>query len=57
VDGGQVIFSLAVFGFLYLLLFALFIFLLDRKIRQGPDDGAPVETSSKRYVPGSEKES
>jgi hypothetical protein len=40
----------------YLLLFVLFIFLLDRKIRQGPVVEAPVATSAKRYVPESPKE-
>ena len=56
VGRGQVLFSLTLFGLIYLLLFALFIFLLDRKIRQGPVVEPPVETSAKRYVRGSRKE-
>ena len=53
VTSDQVTFSLALFGLLYLLLFVLFIFLLDRKIRQGPGHETPLEVSAKRYVPGS----
>jgi len=37
--------SLVMFAFIYLLLFALFVFLLDRKIRGGPEEG--------REAPGS----
>jgi cytochrome d ubiquinol oxidase subunit I len=54
VDANQVIFSLCLFGAIYLLLFILFIFLLDRKIRQGPGAHVEDETSAKRYVPGSQ---
>ena len=32
--------SLIMFGVMYALLFVLFIYLLDNKIRHGPDDGA-----------------
>lgn len=35
--------SLIMFTCIYLLLFALFIFLLDQKIRQGPDDAEPAD--------------
>jgi cytochrome d ubiquinol oxidase subunit I len=56
VDAGHVLFSLVLFGLIYLLLFVLFIFLLDRKIRQGPIVAAPEATSAKRYVPESPKE-
>jgi cytochrome d ubiquinol oxidase subunit I len=51
VDANQVLFSLTLFGLIYLLLFVLFIFLLDRKIREGPVVETPPETSAKRYVP------
>ncbi len=34
----QILFSLILFGFIYALLFVLFIFLLDQKIKHGPDD-------------------
>ena len=44
VEAGQVLFSLILFGLIYLLLFTLFIFLLDRKIKGGPE--APVEVYS-----------
>jgi len=51
VDAGQVLFSLILFGLIYLLLFVLFIFLLDGKIRQGPGHATLEHTSAKRYVP------
>ena len=38
VQADQVLASLILFGLVYLLLFVLFIFLLDRKIKQGPLD-------------------
>lgn len=38
VTANQILASLIMFGFLYLLLFALFIFLLDHKIKVGPTD-------------------
>lgn len=38
VDAGQVITSLVLFGIIYLLLFILFIYLLDGKIKAGPED-------------------
>ncbi len=52
----QVLFSLILFGLIYGLLFALFIFLLDRKIRQGPSLETPEESSAKRYVPSDSEE-
>jgi cytochrome d ubiquinol oxidase subunit I len=39
----QVIMSLAIFGFIYAMLFALFIYLLNEKIQQGPADAGPVK--------------
>ena len=39
VDAGQTIFSLVLFILIYALLFALFLFLLDRKIKHGPVEG------------------
>jgi cytochrome d ubiquinol oxidase subunit I len=53
VNRDQVLFSLVMFGLIYMLLFVLFIFLLDRKIRQGPVLETEAEPSPKRYVPGS----
>ncbi len=41
VDKTKIIASLGMFGFIYALLFVLFIFLLDQKIRQGPDGSNP----------------
>jgi cytochrome d ubiquinol oxidase subunit I len=38
VSSGEIIFSLTLFTLIYLLLFILFIFLLDRKIKHGPDE-------------------
>ena len=48
VGSGEIIFSLILFTLIYILLFALFLFLLDRKIKHGPDeliekDGVYVE--------------
>lgn len=56
VEAGQVLLSLIMFAAIYMLLFVLFIFLLDRKIRLGPVMESPAETSAKRYVPGGPKE-
>ncbi len=45
VTSGQVLASLGMFGVVYLLLFALWIYVLDHKIRAGPDephDAAPA---------------
>lgn len=39
----QVVFSLVLFSLIYLLIFILFVYLLDRKIRQGPEKGEPEE--------------
>jgi cytochrome d ubiquinol oxidase subunit I len=39
VTAGQVAASIAMFTLVYLLLFAVFVFLLNEKIRHGPDDG------------------
>ena len=50
VDAGHVLFSLTLFGLIYLLLFALFIFLLDRKIRQGPALESPSEAAADHFV-------
>ncbi|HPG39839.1 MAG TPA: cytochrome ubiquinol oxidase subunit I [bacterium] len=38
VSGGQVLTSIIIFGLIYLLLFALFIYLLVEKIKHGPDE-------------------
>lgn len=38
IHSGQVIGSIIMFIFIYVLLFALFLFLLDRKIKQGPEE-------------------
>lgn len=37
IDTGQVVMSLIMFAAIYLLLFGLFLFLLDRKIKHGPE--------------------
>ena len=42
VTADQITFSLILFAFIYLLLFLLFIFLLDQKIRLGPEDVAKI---------------
>jgi cytochrome d ubiquinol oxidase subunit I len=38
VGSGEIIFSLVLFALIYVLLFILFIFLLDRKIKHGPEN-------------------
>jgi cytochrome bd ubiquinol oxidase subunit I len=43
VTANQIIFSLIMFTFIYVLLFALFIYLLDRKIKHGPYDETDIE--------------
>ncbi len=43
VTANQVLFSLIMFTVVYMLLFALFIYLLDKKIRNGPDSPVFVE--------------
>jgi cytochrome d ubiquinol oxidase subunit I len=43
VESGQVIISLLLFGLIYALLFALFIYLLNEKIRHGPASDEPVQ--------------
>jgi cytochrome d ubiquinol oxidase subunit I len=50
VTAGHVLFSLTLFGLIYLLLFALFVFLLDRKIRQGPTLEGPTQTSEQHLT-------
>ncbi len=43
--GEQVMFSLIMLFFIYITLLALFLFLLDRKIRQGPEETANLSDS------------
>lgn len=43
VTADQVMFSLILFTFVYVVLFALFLFLLNRKIQHGPDITAPTD--------------
>jgi cytochrome d ubiquinol oxidase subunit I len=38
INAGQVVSSLTMFIVIYILLFSLFIFLLDRKIKHGPEE-------------------
>ena len=42
VEANQIIFSLILFTVIYLLLFALFIYLLDEKIKHGPEDADSI---------------
>jgi len=52
VGAEHVLFSLVMFALLYLLLFALFVFLLDRKIRHGMEEDSAAEHAGKREIPG-----
>ncbi|SHL80622.1 cytochrome bd-I ubiquinol oxidase subunit 1 apoprotein [Chitinophaga jiangningensis] len=49
VTADQVLFSLILFTFVYVLLFALFLFLLNRKISHGPDVTEEEETDSEHF--------
>ncbi|MEL6718205.1 MAG: cytochrome ubiquinol oxidase subunit I, partial [Bacteroidota bacterium] len=49
VTANQVLFSLIMFTIIYMLLFGLFIYLLNKKIKHGPDDpqlheNRPIQT-------------
>jgi cytochrome d ubiquinol oxidase subunit I len=48
VNANQVIFSLIMFSVIYLILFGLFIYLLDKKIRKGPYDEEQVMAHSRQ---------
>jgi cytochrome d ubiquinol oxidase subunit I len=54
--GQQVAFSLGTFILLYIILFILFIFLLNRKIQNGPEDLSEVEEASVTSLPDSFRE-
>ena len=45
VTAGQVFSSILMFGFVYTLLFILFIYLTHQKIKNGPDDGQVMDDS------------
>jgi cytochrome d ubiquinol oxidase subunit I len=48
VNSSQVLFSLVMFTIIYLILFTLFIYLLDKKIRKGPYDEEEVMAHSRQ---------
>lgn len=49
VDSGEIIFSLVLFSLIYALLFVVFIFLLNHKIKQGPEEeGSPDDIMAAR---------
>ena len=54
VEAGQVLFSLIMFGIIYLFLFVLFIYLLNEKIKHGPEgvDELSSEYSHKKSIFG-----
>lgn len=49
VTANQIVFSLIMFTVIYLLLFALFIYLLDRKIKHGPYDESDIEDRPRQH--------
>jgi len=54
VSAGQIIFSLILFTIVYIMLFALFLFQLNRKIQHGPVDYGtkePIEDGARRDNP------
>lgn len=48
VSSGQILFSLILFTFIYILLFILFIYLLDHKIKHGPEHPETLESEYDR---------
>lgn len=50
VTAGQVWFSLILFTLVYALLFALFLYLLNKKIQHGPTDEAPREDDADGHL-------
>jgi cytochrome d ubiquinol oxidase subunit I len=48
VEAGQIVFSIVLFTVIYILLFALFIFLLDQKIKHGPEEEEQIPTEYER---------
>ncbi|HEX2983345.1 MAG TPA: cytochrome ubiquinol oxidase subunit I [Ignavibacteriales bacterium] len=48
VEAGQIVFSIVLFTVIYILLFALFIFLLDQKIKHGPEEEEQIQTEYER---------
>lgn len=48
VNGSQIVFSLILFTIIYIMLFALFIFLLDNKIKHGPEHTEDMESEYDR---------
>ena len=55
-DTGQLIFSLSMFVGLYALLFALFIFLLNRRIQEGPEELEVVDVADVKSLPDTFRE-
>jgi cytochrome d ubiquinol oxidase subunit I len=53
---GMVTFSLAMFAVLYALLFVLFLYLLNGKIQQGPEQLADIEAAPVSSLPDSFRE-
>ncbi len=49
VPGNQIVASLIMFTLVYLLLFILFVFLLDRKIKHGPDSDEPTDSEYSQH--------
>ena len=51
VNASHVVFSLIMFTIIYVILFALFIYLLDKKIRKGPyDEGVDISRSKQQEM-------
>ncbi len=48
VTANQVLFSLIMFTIIYSLLFVLFVYLLNKKIKHGPDDGEMIDQRPKQ---------
>ena len=50
VSRGQIIFSLVLYSFIYLLIFLLFVFLMHQKIKHGPEEEDSEEYQKQRYA-------
>ena len=48
VTANQVVFSLVLFTLIYILLFTLFVYLLNKKIKHGPEDGEMIDQRPKQ---------
>ena len=51
VDANQILFSLILFTLIYALLFVMFLYLLDKKIKHGPEEADEIDSEYKKQTP------